>query len=114
MATRTLGTNATTTLTAIRFGQDVSDADFASIINGILDDYNMGQQPYNASTGLAPATPRIYPGAFSRSGRLFIPNRGVLTVRPGDYVAIDATGWPILVGNNAINDTSPPSSWTHT
>ena len=107
MATKTLGTNSTSELTAIDFSQGVSDADFASIMLGILDDYYEG-------TGLPPtppASPRIYPGAFSRSGLLYVPNRGVLMAKPGDYVAFDATGWPILVGANAI--ASGSTSWTH-
>ncbi len=35
-------------------------------------------------------------------GKLFIPGRGSLKVLPGDVVAIDNTGWPILVSGEAI------------
>ena len=107
MAVRSLGTNATTTLSAIRFGQDVSDADFATIMQAILDDYYQG----GGIAPTPPASPSIWPGAFNRSGVLIVPNRGVLRARPGDYVARDATGWPILVGANAI--ASGSTSWTH-
>lgn len=107
MSTVTLGTDATTTLTAIAFDQGVSDADFATILQGILDDYYHG----GGVAPTPPASPRIYPGAFSRGGALYVPNRGILYARPGDYVAFDATGWPILVGANAIASAS--SSWTH-
>lgn len=108
MATVTLGTNAATSLTAINFGQGVSDADFATIMQGILDDYYQGG-------GIAPTPPspaRIWPGAFSRSGALYVPNRGMLFAKPGDYVGYDATGWPILVSANAI--AAGGTSWTHT
>lgn len=95
MATRTLGTNATTTLTAINFGQGVTDADFATMILGIKDDLNVAHP--------------ISPGAFSRTGLLYIPNRGVLQALPGDYVAFDSRGWPILVSA----DTIANGPWTH-
>ena len=128
MATRTLGTNSTTTLTAIQFTASVSDADFATLINGIKDDYNTnGQFAPGVNTqpsvqgGSGPtAVPRLFPGAFSRQGLLIVPNRGVLKVFPGDFVAFDATGWPILVSGAAINtvlnapNNVPASSWTHT
>lgn len=40
----------------------------------------------------------IYPGAWSNTGLLTIPNRGVLQALPGDVIAVDSvTGWPILV-----------------
>lgn len=107
MATKTLGTNAQTTLTAIQFAQSVSEADFATIMQAVLDDYYMG----GGVAPTPPASPRIYPGAFGRNGLLTIPNRGVLRVQPGDFVGVDATGWPILVGANAI--ASGSTSWTH-
>ena len=47
------------------------------------------------------ASPNIG-GAFSFNGQLFVPNRGVLNVLPGDVVAVDNTGWPILVSANAV------------
>ena len=107
MATRTLGTKLTTSLTAISFGEAVSDADFATIMQAILDDYYMG----GGIAPTPPASPRIMPGAFSRSGVLIVPNRGVLRAMPGDYIGVDATGWPILLGSNAISSAS--TSWSH-
>lgn len=96
MTTKTLGTNANSSLTAINFGQGVSDADFATMILGIKDDSINGNP--------------VYPGAFSRSGRIFVPGRGILQAKPGDYVAFDSTtGWPILLSALAI--ASGP--WTH-
>lgn len=100
MATKTLGTNATTSLNpAIKFlpgyNSGMSAADIASIANSILND-QINTNP-------------IVPGAFSSAGQLFIPNRGVLTVLPGDWVGVDSTGWPILVSKNAIAN----GPWTH-
>jgi hypothetical protein len=96
MATRTLGTNATTSLNpALAFLASDAPADIASVANGIKDDINVAHP--------------IWPGAFSLAGLLYIPNRGVLKVLPGDWVGVDSTGWPILVSKNAIA-TGP---WTH-
>lgn len=101
MATRTLGTNATTSLTAVLYapgyGSGLLPADIATINNGIKDDIN-------------PAHPLVGGGAFTVQGQLFVPNRGFLNILPGDFVAIDSTGWPILLSKYAA--ASGP--WTHT
>lgn len=100
MSTKTLGTNGTTTLVAVSFSSapaTLSNADMATIAQNIKWDGVNG----NA----------VEPGAFTRMGLLFIPRRGVLKVLPGDYVAYDSTGWPILVSSNSIADGS--TSWTH-
>jgi hypothetical protein len=98
LATKTLGTNATNSLVAVKYlpgyNSGMSAADQATIQNDILDDL------INSHPQLA--------GAF-QSGQLFIPNRGILQVLPGDWVGVDSTGWPILVSANAI--ASGP--WTH-
>lgn len=99
MALKTLGTLATTTLSALVFQRGgLLTADVASIRANIKND----QQN----------THPIYPGAFEL-GLLYIPNRGVLQLLPGDYVAYDAFGWPILVSGNSIASVSPASSWAH-
>ena len=94
MALRTLGTSATTSLAAQLFTQQMAQADIAAINNNIKDDLVNGHP--------------IKPGSFEQ-GRLYIPNRGVLQLRPGDYVAYDSTGWPILLSALAI--ASGP--WSH-
>jgi hypothetical protein len=96
MATSTLGTTANNSLTSKLFGGALSAADIAAIANIIKDD----------TTGLHP----IFPGAFAQTGLLFVPNRGVLKVLPGDYVGVDSQGWPILVSKNSIAN----AAWTHT
>ena len=112
MATSTFGTTATSSLTAIigqpapgSFPTDVvmgpaiftNVADFATINNGIKDDINPLHPIWGAGVGL------------DRDGRLYIPNRGILQVRPGDYIAIDANGWPILVSGYSV----ATGGWTH-
>jgi len=110
MATATLGTAGTTTLTALSqpgsytrqdgtvFSVTQLDADIATIQQAIKDDQNPAQ-PINFAMG-----------GWSRAGQLFVPNRGWLKLLPGDYVGIDATGWPILVSARA----AASASWVHT
>lgn len=49
---------------------------------------------------------------LGQEGQLRIPGRGVLKMLAGDIVAIDNTGWPILVPQNVINYAG--SLWTFT
>ena len=104
MATKTGGTNATTTLgTGLQY-VPVAGATFAndvaSVSQVILDDINV-------------SNPAI-PGAFSFNGQLFIPNRGVLKMLPGDWVFVDPRGWPILLSGNYIPTTLTATGNTHT
>ncbi len=114
MALKTLGSNGTTTLQAIQFLAGMNVTDRAALAALILDDQSKDSgQPANA----APSAKPILPGGFSTTGQLFIPNRGVLQVLPGDWVGVDANGWPILLSANAIAGGAAPSaatSWTHT
>lgn len=55
---------------------------------------------------------RNLPGSFSFNGELFIPNRGVLKIFPGDVIAIDpVSGWPVLIASTAL--TAPGSQWNN-
>lgn len=98
MSVITGGTNATTSLSGLKFLRQYTTqngiAGVATVNANILDDLNVAHP--------------IVPGAW-RLGQLFIPNRGVLQVLPGDYVFYDSTGWPILVSANAIAN----GPWTH-
>lgn len=97
MATATMGTAATTTLTALVVSAADAAADIATIQQAILDDQNIAHP--------------VWPGAWSLNGLLYVPNRGFLKPLPGDYVAVDpATGWPILVSKLA----AAGASWVHT
>jgi hypothetical protein len=97
MALATMGTPAATTLSAIQMTGAMNVTDLASLANAILNDQVNGNP--------------VFPGAFSQKGLLYIPNRGVLKVLPGDYVAIDTKGWPILV--SALS-AGTGASWSHT
>ena len=96
MATSTLGTNATTSLTSLVNNPAMNVTDLATIVNGIKDDLII--------------THPVWPGAYSYMDMLYVPNRGVLKVLPGDYVGVDANGWPILVSAYSI----ATGGWTHT
>jgi hypothetical protein len=52
------------------------------------------------------------PDSFSKNNLLYVPNRGVLRIHPGDAVGVDASGWPILVSAEALAYSA--SSWTFT
>lgn len=94
MATKTLGTNATTTLTAVQWFPGMTPADLASI-NALITPDITGQPDTNSW--------------FTAEGQLFLPDgRGVINLLPGDWVGVDGAGWPVVVSNNII-----ATSWTH-
>lgn len=95
MATSTLGTTANNSLTALPMSGAMAAADIAAISNAILNDQINGFP--------------IFPGAFAQNGLLFVPNRGVLKVLPGDFVGVDNQGWPILVSKNSAT----AGNWVH-
>src|ERR1700693_1300905 len=112
MALLTLGSNAQTTLSALKFLPGMNVTDRAALAALILNDQSNDS---GQLATLAPSAKPIWPGAF-QAGLLYVPNRGVLQVLPGDFVAVDANGWPILLSANAIAGGSAPSaatSWTH-
>ena len=98
MATRTLGTAANNTLTALVVGtNDVIPADVATFNAAIRDDQINGGPIFNG--------PAYYLG-----GNLFLPNRGIIRCLPGDYIAFNpATGWPILLSAQA----AASANWVH-
>lgn len=99
MATRTLGSTAQTSLTAIAWINGFASntpADFATMLLSVKDDLNLAHP--------------IWPGAIGDNGFLYVPNRGYLRVLPGDYIGVDSQGWPILVSANSIAN----SNWVHT
>jgi hypothetical protein len=77
-----------------------AQADIAALDTAILDDINVARAippNYGPTTGLG-------------RGILYVPNRGFLQIRPGDYVAFDpATGFPILISGRA----AAGGGWTH-
>lgn len=99
MALKTLGTTTTSNMSAFVQGTNLLPADVATIRIGIKNDL-VNTHP-------------TWPGAFEFNiggdGLLYIPNRGVLNVLPGDYIGLDANGWPILVSKYSI----ATGGWTH-
>jgi len=97
MALITLGTNATTTLNALVWNPASAAADVAQINNNIKMQNAVG---------------KLIPGAFAKNGRLQLPGRrGFILLLPGDYVAYDGAGWPIVVSAYSIANGG---GWTHT
>jgi|SRR4029077_641404 hypothetical protein len=98
MATHTLATSAA--LTAITYNQSPNvllPADIATVAQLIKDDINVAHPALN--------------GAFDYRGILIVPNRYVgLKVLPGDVLAVDANGWPIVVSAYSI----ATGGWTFT
>jgi hypothetical protein len=95
MSTSTFGTTANSSLTAMASSGAMLAADIASIALLIKNDLVNGLP--------------IYPEAWSQKQLLYVPNRGILQVRPGDWVGVDSQGWPILVSANSVAN----SSWVH-
>jgi hypothetical protein len=107
MALRTIGTNASTSLSGFVVAfNDLVSADVATLLTQLRGDppgYNAWAVP--ATTGLVSGTgtnrPRINQ-AYVQTGRLIIPNRGELQLKPGDFVCWDTTtGWPIVISGDA-------------
>lgn len=120
MTTRTLGTAATTTLTAVPFpnlNSATPQSDIAAINALIKDDAPLLWPIGNAGTAngqnaqqIAAAHP-TWPGAFIANGQLFVPNRGILKVLPGDWVGVDSFGWPVLISGQSVQSSG--ASWAH-
>jgi hypothetical protein len=96
MPSQLVGTTTTSVLVGDTFIRGDTPGNVAFITNKIKND---------AVNGFP-----IYPGAFSNTGMLYVPNRGVLQAKPGDVIATDPiTGWPILISAAAI--AAGGSSW---
>ena len=98
MSTITAGTATTSNLTAVimQSATHYAPADVAAIAEAIKNDLNVAYP--------------TWPGAFSHNGLLYIPNRGMLKVLPGDLVAVDLNGWPILVSAQSL---ATGGRWVH-
>lgn len=118
MATTTSGTAATTTLTSLQWTPAAAMADIATIAALITDDGSAnlagGSRVNNLTSAFMRATNSQgpWPGAFNNNGRLYIPNRGWLTLLPGDWVAVDNTGWPVLLSQLAAG-AGGSGNWRH-
>ena len=114
MATKTLGTNGTTSLTAINAasgpgtGTGPGEHPDANFLNFSVADFATVQELIKNDKI---STHPIYPGGLTQRGLLYVPNRGILKLYPGDWVGVDSFGWPILVSADSIAYGS--TSWTH-
>jgi hypothetical protein len=110
VALRTIGTNASTSLSGFVVGfNDTIAGDVATLITQLRGDppgWNAWNTPATTGlvTGLGTNRPRLNQ-AYVQTGRLIIPNRGELQLKPGDFVAWDTTtGWPIVISGDAAQN----------
>ncbi len=95
MATTLLGTATTTSLVSLVWNPMSAQADIAAIAANIKQQANPAHY--------------IGPGFFSNAGRLEYPGRkGFILLKPGDIVAYDNFGWPVVVSNESY---AGGSSW---
>jgi hypothetical protein len=89
MPSALVGSATTSNLTGLTFIRGDTPGNMRFITSRIRDDRISGFP--------------LFPGAFSNTGILTIPNRGVLQVFPGDVIATDSvTGWPVLISAAAV------------
>jgi len=107
VALKSLGTNATTSLSGFVVGtNDVITADVATLITALKGD-PPGWQFWNlvGTTGVPSSVGTNRPQmnqVYQQTGLLYVPNRGTLQCKPGDVIAWDSTtGWPILLSGDA-------------
>lgn len=110
MALRTIGTNATSSLSGFVVGfNDTIPADVATLLTQMRGDPPgfRGPQAEVANSGLVSGqgAVRVRGTWYVQQGNLIIPNRGQLQLRPGDFICWDTTtGWPfVLSGDAAAN-----------
>ena len=102
MALTNMGTSATTTLKGFHMNGNSSAADAATLRANIKWDGVYVNAAWTQIQNHA-----IYPGAFEfQYGQavLHLPQgRGSIKILPGDYVAYDPQGWPIVVSGWSIS-----------
>lgn len=123
MALRTFGTNLTTSLSAFVVGfNDTISADVATLITQLRGDppgygswnnvqsSGLVQQGATSPNTIGTNRPRLNQ-AYVRNGELFIPNRGRLVLKNGDFIVWDTTtGWPAVFSGDAAAN----GPFTHT
>lgn len=101
-------------------GIGVAPGTFVSVVAGGGATLTLSQATTSNTSGVRLAFVRLSGGAVGPEdtggivpmGLLYVPSRGILRVQPADVVAIDNTGWPILVSAQSIAYAG--SQWTFT
>ena len=109
MALVSMGTSGTTTLRGLHVDYNMTPADHATLRANIKWDGS-----YQNAAWVRIQYGQVFPGGFEfggGTGVLHVPRRGVLQVLPGDYVAYDPNGWPILISGWSISG-SGSSGWS--
>lgn len=108
MALKTLGTNATTSLFGFVVGfNDTIAADLASISIALKGDPPGWSDGFPAVTSAGLVTGQgtnrtLKNQAYVKTGLLYVPGRGTLQLKLGDFVCWDTTtGWPIVISGDA-------------
>lgn len=113
MATKTVGTPLTTSLTAVQYSPDpnkTSNADFATVAQGIWRDRTQsaagpfgGGNPHDDGGRVG----SILAGAFVRGGLLYLPGRErmPIVINPGDWICVDGFGNVFLIPQRALPTT---------
>lgn len=115
MATNTFGTVASTSLTALQIpwggSGGLSAADLATV-GAFKDQPQLQANSSPLSQASYAGENRAYMGWARQGNKIFLPNNrtpdGILLL-PGDWVAVDANGWPIVVSGFA----AAASPWAH-
>lgn len=113
--TTVAGMASTTRIRAgmLALGAGIVPGTFVVSVNAGASSIVLSQAAISSVTGLrllfVPANTGQL-GQFNFDGQLYIPQRGVLKVLPGDVVAVDNSGWPILI--SAASIALPGSLWS--
>jgi hypothetical protein len=91
---------------------DIPAGTFVTAVSGGGTSVTLSQAATGSANGRVAFARIDLQAGLSPQGLLTIPKRGVLKILPGDIVAIDNTGWPILVSGAAIGYAG--SAWTLT
>ena len=109
MATKTAGTPATTTLTAVQYFPNISDADLATLNQKLWRDTGpliAGSFAAGPGDGAGNKPGQTQPSGFSKDGIFTSPGgRGFLKAWPGDWFAVDGLGNGFIIPQRALPKT---------
>lgn len=88
MATQVLGTDAVNSLTALVWNSVAESQADVRAINALIRDDQNPRHPVAQISGC---------GGFVKEGLLYVPNRGFLTLFPGDIVGVDSTSGQVVL-----------------